>query len=131
MLSYQPSPIESSLSILIADDNKVILELLSQVFEKKGFKVFKSENGLDAWHIFNGEHIDFVLTDIHMPGLNGKELSHRIRNQSKLTKIGVMTGGEDNIALELLKDGTADYFFAKPLDINIICRSLMEDAQIA
>ena len=117
-------------SILIVDDDGMIVELLSLGFENCGFKVFKAENGLDAWNLFNREHIDFVLTDIQMPGMNGEELSHRIRNQSSLAKIAVMTGGETDVATELLQDKTADYFFPKPFKIRHICRIIAAEAQI-
>ena len=61
--------------------------------------------------------------------INGKELSRRIRNHSPRTKIAVMTGGEIDVAMELLKDGTANYFFSKPFDLNSICKSLVGQYQ--
>jgi len=120
-----------SKSILIVDDEGVIVDLLSVMFEKYGFKVFKAENGLDAWNLFKNKNIDFVLTDMMMPGLNGEELSHRIRNKSPFVKIGVMTGGETDVASGLLKDGTVDYFFLKPFDIKNVCMMLTEEARAA
>ena len=121
----------SSKSILIVDDDGVILDLLSVMFEKYGFKVLKAENGLDGWNLFKNKDIDFVLTDMMMPGLNGKELSHRIRKQSPLVKIGIMTGRETDVVAGLLKDGTVDYFFTKPFDIKNVCMMLTEEARAA
>jgi CheY-like chemotaxis protein len=68
----------SSKSILIVDDDRMIVEVLSVMFNKYDFIVFKAENGLEAWNIFNNENIDVVLTDIRMPGLDGRELSYQI-----------------------------------------------------
>ena len=76
----------SSKSILIVDDDRIIVEVLSVMFKKYGFIVFKAEDGLEARDIFNKENIDVVLTDIRMPGLDGRELSYQIRNQSPFTK---------------------------------------------
>lgn len=120
-----------SKSVLIADDDAMIVDLLAFGFEKHGFKVFKAENGLDAWNLFNNEPVDIVLTDIQMPGINGKELSIRIRNQSPHTKIAVMTGGEIDVAAELVQAGTADYFFPKPFDLKTICRIFEAETQAA
>ncbi|MGA8241548.1 MAG: response regulator, partial [Desulfobacterales bacterium] len=92
----------SSKSILIVDDDRIIVEVLSVMFNKYGFIVFKAENGLEAWNIFNNENIDVVLTDIRMPGLDSRELSYQIRNQSPFTKIAVMTGEESDVGTELL-----------------------------
>jgi hypothetical protein len=41
-----------------------------------------------------------------------------------------MTGGENDVAAELLKDGTVDYFFPKPFNINSICKLLTAEAQV-
>jgi DNA-binding response OmpR family regulator len=117
-------------SILVVDDDTMLVELIALCFEKHGFMVFKAYNGLDAWNILKNKEINFVLTDLQMPGMNGKELSHRIRNQLPFTKIAIMTGGENNGAAELLKEGTVDYFFPKPFNIKRICRLLTAEAQV-
>lgn len=84
-----------------------------------GLKVFNAGNGLDGWNLFNSEQIDIVLTDIRMPEIDGTELSHRIRNQSPCTKIAVMSGGDADVAIELVNNGTVDYFFTKPFALNL------------
>ena len=120
-----------SKSILIVDDDRIIVDVLSIMFKKYGFIVYKAEDGLEAWNIFNNENIDIVLTDIRMPGLDGRELSCRIRNQSPYTKIVVMTGEESDVGSELLNDGTADYFFLKPFDIKNVCKIFMAEVNAA
>lgn len=127
MLSSPPAGDGHQQSILVVDDDGMIVDLLSQWLERHGAKVFRAENGLDAWNLFNNEKIDCVLTDIQMPGLDGKELSHRIRSRSPFIKIAVMSGGETDIARELLKDGTANCFFPKPFDLKNVCKSLIEE----
>ena len=121
----------NTLSILIVDDDELILKVLALGFEKCGLKVFKAENGYDAWNLFNNEQISLVLTDIYMPGMDGKELSRRIRNISPSAKIALMTGGEiDEEIKELLSVGTVDYFFLKPFNIKNICKTFIADAKI-
>jgi DNA-binding NtrC family response regulator len=119
-----------TLSILIVDDDKIILKILRQGFEKCGLTVFTAENGSDAWDIFKSERTDLVLTDIWMPGFNGKELSRRIRNKSPKTKIALMTGGEVDDIEELLENGTADFFFLKPFDLKYMCRTFLGEGSL-
>ena len=121
----------SSKSILIVDDDRIIVELLSVIFKKYGFIVFNAEDGLEAWNIFNNEKIDVVLTDIRMPGLDGRELSCRIRNQSPSTIIALMTGEESDVGTKLLNDGTPDYFFLKPFDIKNVCEIFVAEDNAA
>ena len=118
-------------SVLIADDDETILELLAKGFEMLGCRVLKAENGLDAWTLFSNQHIDIVLTDIRMPGLDGIHLSRRIRDRSPSVTIGVMTGGDADVAGRLLETGTADYYFPKPFDLIGVCKSLTTALQTA
>ena len=117
-------------SILVVDDDSMLVELISLCFERHGFGVLKAYNGLDAWNFFINNNTDLVLTDLQMPGLSGRDLSRRIRNQSEYVKIAIMTGGENDVAAELLKDGTVDYFFPKPFKIKSICKLLVAEAQV-
>ena len=132
MLVIPPIYNDHTQSILIVDDDKMILDLLSEVFTKMyDLKVFKADNGLDGLDIFEKERIDIVLTDLCMPGIDGIELSKRIRNQSPDAKIAVMTGGDADIAKELLNDGTANFLFMKPFSVSSVCKSLIPEAQMA
>ena len=125
----QPTCAESAQSILIVDDEENILELLAEGFKLYGLNVIKAQDGLGAWQHFKSGSIDIVLTDIRMPGLNGIELSSRIRNHSPNTIIAVMTGGDAEIGKKLLNDGLADYFFTKPFAISSVCKTLLMEAQ--
>jgi DNA-binding NtrC family response regulator len=131
MLYTQPNCAENNQSILIVDDDEMILDILSKGFEMYGLNVFKADNGLDGWKIFQNKPVEIVLTDIQMPGLDGIELSKRIRNQSPHTKIAMMTGGNTDIAAELLNDGTATFLFKKPFAISCVCKSLIAGAWMA
>ena len=111
-------------SILIVEDNDMLLELLVKGFEMFGMEIFKADNGLDGWNLFKSDHIDVVLTDISMPGLDGIELSRRIRNASPNTTIALMTGANADAARELLDDGTADHLYLKPFPLSSVCKSL-------
>lgn len=125
----QPTCADYAQSILIVDDDEDILELLAEGFKLYGFNVIKTQDGLGAWQHFKSESIDIVLTDIRMPGLNGIELSSRIRNHSPHAIIAVMTGGDPYIGKRLLNDGIADYFFTKPFAISSACKTLSIEAQ--
>ena len=119
-----------SKTILIVEDNDMLLELLVKGFEMFGMDVFKADNGLEGWNLFNSDHIDVVLTDICMPGIDGIELSRRIRNTSPNTTIALMTGADADTAKELLDDGTANHLFLKPFPLSFVCKSLAAETQM-
>ena len=117
-------------SILIVEDNDMLLELLVKGFKMLGMDVFKANNGLDGWNQFKSCHVDVVLTDVQMPGMDGIELSIRIRNTSPNTTIALMTGTDADIAKKLLDDGIANHLFLKPFPLSSICKKLAAEAQM-
>ena len=126
---HPPTHKASAKSILIVEDDEIILDLLAKGFEMFGLNVFKAGNGLEGWNLFNREQIDIVLTDIRMPEIDGSELSRRIRNMSPNITIAIITGGDADVAVKLVKEGTADYFFMKPFDLKHVCKSLIAAVQ--
>ena len=61
-------------TILIAEDDRDILELLSLYLESNSYKILLAKNGIEAWEIFKREKVDLLLVDIIMPQMNGYEL---------------------------------------------------------
>ena len=67
--------------ILIVDDSASIRELLIFTLEKAGYKVIAAINGQDALKHLNGKkEIDLIITDLHMPIMDGLDLIKKVRN---------------------------------------------------
>jgi len=67
--------------ILIVDDSASIRELLIFTLEKAGYKVIAAINGQDALKQLNGKkEIDLIITDLHMPIMDGLDLIKKVRN---------------------------------------------------
>lgn len=65
--------------ILIVDDSESIIEVVKFTLENNGYTVIAAINGKDAMQYLDGRQIDLVLTDLHMPEMNGIELIKEIR----------------------------------------------------
>ena len=70
------------MGILIAEDEKDLLELLQDNLLREGHEVFIAENGKTAWDIFEHEKIELCIFDIMMPEINGLQLVQKIREKS-------------------------------------------------
>jgi two-component system, chemotaxis family, chemotaxis protein CheY len=66
-------------TILIVDDSESIREVVNFTLENAGYKVLSAHDGLDAMRHLNGQHIDMVLTDLHMPNMDGLSLIKQVR----------------------------------------------------
>jgi DNA-binding response OmpR family regulator len=79
-------------TILIVDDEAVICEVLSGLFQKHGCAVFTAPEGNTALRICRTCPVDLVITDLAMPDKDGFELVRQLRSEFPATKIMVMSG---------------------------------------
>ena len=71
-------------TVLIAEDEILVLMLLADALEEEGFRVVTAGDGNEALRMLErvereGGHVDVLLTDVNMPGLDGLELARRVR----------------------------------------------------
>lgn len=107
--------------ILVVDDAVEILDLMALVLEKRGYEVWCSENGKDAWEKIQASTPDLILADILMPGMDGLELCDLVKSDSRFSAIPfiLMTSAtaDSDISDGFWRIGTrADGFFSKPFN---------------
>lgn len=96
------------LSIMIVDDEEIIVETLKDQLEIAGHTVITAKDGLSAIDLFNEKHesIDIVLTDLGMPIMGGVDLLEQLKIVNPDVKAIAMTGYLDNLSKsELLEKG--------------------------
>lgn len=106
-------------SILLIDDDKLVLKALSRFLHMHGYNVEPAESGEEALEKITKHHIkiDLVITDIRMPGIDGIETIKRLRefhhkHHSRSVPEIVITGFMDQEAeLEAEKLGIRDYIY--------------------
>ena len=86
---------ERQQTVLIADDEAQIREILSLYFKKEGFKVIEAADGAEALVQIQAGKPDIILLDIMMPLFNGMELAHVIRKTNTAVKIIFLTSSPE------------------------------------
>ena len=81
-------------TILLIDDEDLLLTMGEMVLSSFGYKVIVANNGLKALEIFEqkASEIDLVITDLVMPQMSGRELIERIRRISPAVKVICASG---------------------------------------
>jgi len=103
------------MSILIAEDNPLILKSLAYTFSHTSFDVHCAIDGLQAKEIFDKERPSFVISDLMMPFLTGLELIEHIRESEKeYTKIIVLSDMNMEDTISHAFDMGVDDFIPKP-----------------
>ncbi|MBE9468752.1 MAG: response regulator [Bacteroidetes bacterium] len=82
-----------SKKILIVDDSESIREIVNFTLANAGHDVVKAIDGEDALTFLNGDKYDLIITDLHMPNMNGIELIKKVRESDpyKYTPILFLT----------------------------------------
>lgn len=107
-------------SILVADDDELLRNLLKDVFEEEGFQVYEARDGEEAVNIFwKHSEISLVILDIMMPKLDGMEVLSEIRSVSDAPILMLTALGDAASELNCLKSGASD-FVSKPFHYEIL-----------
>ena len=117
---------EEEYTILVVDDEEDLAEIVGEELSDLGFNVRIAFGGHEAMEIVEREKIDYVISDIKMPGGDGKELLSRIRaKDSKLPIVLLMTGFSEYSEFEL-KDSGAIELLNKPIHIDVLYERLKQ-----
>jgi len=109
------------INLLLVDDEKSFVEIISHRLRKRGFNVTGAFNGQDAFDLIaNNENIDVVIMDISMPGMDRIEALQKIKNKRPLIEIIMLTGhASAPSAVTAMKFGAFDYAM-KPCDLDLL-----------
>ncbi len=102
-------------TVLVADDESEIRQLLRLYLEKDGYQVREAEDGIQAAAILAKEEIDLVLLDIMMPGIDGYQVLKKIRETSNIP-VMILSAKNQDIDKILGLDLGADDYLAKPFN---------------
>jgi CheY-like chemotaxis protein len=117
-------------SILVVDDELVLLDLMGELFERIAGQVFCAADGVQALEILAGHKIDLIVTDVRMPVMDGIALLKKVTaNRSHTPKVILVTGFADIERRDAYDLGAAA-LLEKPIDhddlINMVKRGLLE-----
>lgn len=96
-------------NIVVVDDEKSILKLISSTLKVTGYNVYTGIDGEEAITLVEQHNPDLLLVDVRMPNLGGLEVCKRLREWSKVPIIVVSALNDANYAVEALDLGADDY----------------------
>lgn len=107
-------------TILAVDDEPSMRRLLEISLRQAGYNPVLASDGKAALEMIKAQHIDLVVSDFHMPNMNGLALLAAIRQQSdSLPFIMVTAQGEIKVAVEAMKLGASDYIL-RPFELETL-----------
>ncbi len=122
------SSLSGTETILLVEDDKRVRELTLTLLKQQGYLVFPAESGSEALSIVEsfGDRIDLLLTDVVMPGMNGRELYAAINQIVPRMKVLFMSGYTNDVIARhgVLEEGLP--FIHKPFSIMTLASKVRE-----
>ena len=116
------------ITILVVDDHPINLKLASQVLQSSGHEVMEAKDAEQAQELLQERIPDLVLTDVTLPGIDGLELTRRLKTNPRYQHLPVVAltasamKGDETRVLE----AGCDAYIAKPFDTRNLAVVLVE-----
>ena len=118
------------MTLLCVEDSKTIQQIYNTVFNIVFQEVIVVSNGVEALEIIDSQHIDIIITDYHMPKMNGLEMIESLKSLEYDIPIVFVTGIEDpSIVVKALNLGVHNFLY-KPFDIAELSDGIESAAKI-
>ena len=110
--------------VLVVDDDPNMARLLVRHLSRAGYRVSSADNGVMALEVLAEDDIDVILSDVHMPDLDGVELVEETRRRGLGVPIILMTAfGTIDKAVDAMRRGAFDYI-SKPFPLERAARTI-------
>lgn len=120
----------SHTTVLVVDDQPAARRALRRVVERAGGTVHEAGDGYAAMEIMGRESVDVVLSDISMPSMDGLELLTRLRRESEILPVILVTGEPSlDTAIRAIELGAFRYIL-KPADATTVVEAVQRAAHL-
>ena len=106
--------------ILVVEDNEKNRKLVRVVLKARGYDIVEAEDAKSALGQLENVNPDLILMDMGLPGIDGMELTRRIKKDENTKNIPIIavTAHAMKGAKERILDAGCDDYISKPIDIN-------------
>ncbi|KKL75912.1 hypothetical protein LCGC14_2050170, partial [marine sediment metagenome] len=128
-VSEEIKSLKGSETILLAEDEEVVRDLIFESLKAFGYDVLKAENGKNALQVFKkntDKLIHLLITDVVMPDMSGRKLAEKLENKSPSLKVLYISGYTDNAIVHhgILEEKVA--FLQKPFSPIQLAKKVRE-----
>ena len=124
----QKAVVKGSETILLVDDEDIILKVGKEMLEKLGYNVFIADSGEQALKVLSelGDNIDLVILDLVMPGMNGSKIFDGIKEIRPHMPVLISSGYAINGQVEKILNKGGEAFIQKPFNLSEISQKIRE-----
>lgn len=109
-------------TVLVVDDEKVILNICSRILEELGYRVITAQSGMEAVRLYQQEKPDVVMLDIQMPEMDGKQTHAALCGINPMAKIFFATGYATPDVVRDIRQNLKSTIIEKPFSIDTLSK---------
>ena len=122
-----PPRAESGETVLIVEDDLTVRTLVLEVLRELGYQALEAEDGPSGLRILDsGVHIDLLVTDVGLPGLNGRQLADRAREVRPDLKVLFITGYAENATFGGSHLDLGTQMITKPFAVEVLATKIKD-----
>ena len=110
--------------VLVIDDNLMYRDVVKDLLHELNFDAVVAKDGAEALDVIRRQHIDIIITDFKMPGMNGLELTRKVKEIAPSARIIIYSGITPDAAQESEMRYEADAFLKKPVNLEKVSEVL-------
>ena len=119
---------EQGKTILLIDDEEMVINISEMMLKKLGYKVLKAHSGSEGLQLFekNKFMIDLIISDLEMPEMNGEEVMDRLREIDPQIKVMLSSGALTDTDEQDVMNKGFNGFLKKPYNLDTLCQKMAE-----
>ena len=113
-------------TMLLVDDDEIVLEACSWMLARRGFDVLKARNGKEAVEVFKGfqDKIDLVILDIQMPVMDGEQTYACLSRMDPAVNVLLISGYSETGRIKRMLQKGCRGFLQKPFNIKALIENI-------
>jgi len=106
-------------TVLIVDDEEMILKAIERTLRNENYAIFSATSGEEGLKLLEMREFDLVVSDQHMPGMDGVTFLQKVKVEQPQTLTIMLTGAKEiDVAMQAINDAGVYKFIMKPWDDN-------------
>jgi len=113
-------------TILLVEDESAVRQVAQRLLESRGYRVLDADGGEAALEVLrkHSGRIDLLLTDVIMPGMNGREVADAVRVQRPGLRVLFVSGHSGEVLNRMGGLGEGAHFLSKPFSTAELCEAV-------
>jgi len=128
MIQKSDSISKGSGTILLADDEPLVIEVATHLLNVLGYEVITSTNGMETVQTYRNQkkEIDMILLDLIMPDMDAEEVYDQLKSENPEVKVLLSSGYNFNEEVAKIIDKGCNGFVLKPFDLKTLSLKIRE-----